>query len=459
MKYRRKHGIIFVTILIGMLLTAGCGKAKESNVTVGNKVPQLDTSTETSKKKIKGSDKKQESEGKTEEKKDVYIVYRIDDETQTIRLQKVKNGKFSEYGISDATAYRDKYGEFTSEGNITEGSPVQIGTANQEGKLSYIQQSDQVWEQDNVGKFSIDEEKNMIVIGKTKYYYDDSLLAFLDGEQISLDTITGNDKLRVAGMDKKIISVNVTSGHGFIVLTHTDLFEGGSISIGGKHIYKIEKDMNVEIPEGTYQVTAANDGYGDTKEVTVKRNETTVLNLDEYKGEGPKMGKVKFILQPEGTQLSIDGKAADVSQPVELKYGTHKLTVTSEKYGTLTRKLVVGSAESEITINMGTEAKKDKEAEEKKSSTTTNSSSTGTNSSTTNSLNNKKSSSSANSSTGTTSMKKNSTGSTGSSTKKSTSQNRGSTTKKSTGTAGTSSTSTDNNSLKQISDFISTILD
>lgn len=51
--------------------------------------------TETSKKKTKGSDKKQESEEKTEEKKDVYIVYRIDDETQTIRLQKVKNGKFS----------------------------------------------------------------------------------------------------------------------------------------------------------------------------------------------------------------------------------------------------------------------------------------------------------------------------------------------------------------------------
>ena len=67
MKYRRKHGIIFVTILIGMLLTAGCGKAKESNVTVGNKVPQLDTSTETSKKKTKGSDKKQESEEKINE--------------------------------------------------------------------------------------------------------------------------------------------------------------------------------------------------------------------------------------------------------------------------------------------------------------------------------------------------------------------------------------------------------
>ncbi len=70
MKYRRKHGIIFVTILIGMLLTAGCGKAKESNVTVGNKVPQLDTSTETSKKKKpKGSDKNKNQKKKQKKRK------------------------------------------------------------------------------------------------------------------------------------------------------------------------------------------------------------------------------------------------------------------------------------------------------------------------------------------------------------------------------------------------------
>ena len=79
MKYRRKHGIIFVTILIGMLLTAGCGKAKESNVTVGNKVPQLDTSTETSKKKTKGSDKKQESEEKTEELFNISMILKYNE--------------------------------------------------------------------------------------------------------------------------------------------------------------------------------------------------------------------------------------------------------------------------------------------------------------------------------------------------------------------------------------------
>lgn len=69
MKYRRKHGIIFVTILIGMLLTAGCGKAKESNVTVGNKVPQLDTSTETSKKKQKDRIKNKNQKKKQKKRK------------------------------------------------------------------------------------------------------------------------------------------------------------------------------------------------------------------------------------------------------------------------------------------------------------------------------------------------------------------------------------------------------
>lgn len=69
MKYRRKHGIIFVTILIGMLLTAGCGKAKESNVTVGNKVPQLDTSTEISKKKQKDRIKNKNQKKKQKKRK------------------------------------------------------------------------------------------------------------------------------------------------------------------------------------------------------------------------------------------------------------------------------------------------------------------------------------------------------------------------------------------------------
>lgn len=448
MKHRKRQGFVLAAVLMGMVLAAGCGKAKESNIKVGNEIPKLSTESEESTEKTEESDKKEE------QKKDIYIIYRLDAETQTIRLQNVKNGKISEYGISDATAYRDKFGEFTSEGNITEGRPVQIGTANKEGNLSYIQLSNEVWEQENIEKFSIEEDKNMITIGKTKYYYDDSLLVFLDDEQISLDTITASDKLRVVGIDKKIVSVSVTSGHGFVVLTHTDLFEGGSISIGSKHILKIEKDMNVEIPEGTYQVTAANDGYGDTKEVTVKRNETTVINLDEYKGAGPKMGKVRFILQPEGTQLSIDGKAADVSQPIELKYGTHVLTAASEKYGTLTRKLVVASAESEITINMSTESEKDKEVEEAKSSSSTTST-------TNNSSSAGKTSSSTNNSTETTSKTKSSTGSSGS-TKNSTTGTTDSTTKSTAGTARQQSgedNSTDNSALKQISDFISTLLD
>lgn len=415
-----------VFLLLGLFLLSGCGKSKESNLKVGNEIHSG----------IAKQEEEQEEKKEKEEQDDtMYVILQIDAGKQEVRLQNVETGKISEYGISDATAFRDKYGEFTGGSQITQGKIVTIGAENERGNLSYIQLSDKSWEQEDVEKFEIDGDREMITIGKTKYYYDDSLLVFLDDEQISLDMITGNDRLRIAGVDRKVASIFVTSGHGFLALTHTDLFEGGWLSVGSECVLQIEKNMKVEVPEGTYQVSAANDGYGDTKEVTVKRNETTVLNLEEYKGEGPKMGKVQFQLKPEGTTLKIDGKKVDASQPVELKYGTYQIVVSSEEYGDFKEKLVVSSPEAEITINMKklAEEEKEKEEEEKaKSSSGSGSTSSSSGSSSSGSKNSSRSSSSSDSKT--------SSGSSGS---------------KKTSDAGDSEES----QLKKLSDFISTLLD
>ena len=108
--------------------------------------------------------------------------------------------------------------------------------------------------------------------------------------------------------------------------------------------------MQVEVPEGKYLVTVANDGYGGSREIEIPRNQTVSLNLDELKGEGPKMCRITFKVGVEGAVLYIDGKKADYSKPIDVRYGIHTIAVEAEGYDTITKKLVVNSAETEIEI-------------------------------------------------------------------------------------------------------------
>ena len=45
------------------------------------------------------------------------------------------------------------------------------------------------------------------------------------------------------------------------------------------------------MPEGVYTVAVANKGYGGSTEVEIRRGQTTVLDLEKLKGEGPKKRK------------------------------------------------------------------------------------------------------------------------------------------------------------------------
>ncbi len=151
--------------------------------------------------------------------------------------------------------------------------------------------------------------------------------------------------------------------------------------------------MQIEVPEGKYLVTVANNGYGGSREIQVERDKTTSLNLDELKGEGPKVCRITFEVGIDGAVLWIDGKKADYSKPVELAYGVHTISVEAEGYETITERLVVNSkeAEIEIALNASSGSKtsdKDKKSKETKDKGDNASSSAGTNGNQNNNTNN-----------------------------------------------------------------------
>lgn len=360
MEIRKKVNFAFFCIILALLFV-GCS-------TSGGKGTVDDRN-----QSVTGTEQNTEgSELATENISGLYEILGINTTNSTIKLYDLNRQRQSDYAYDDATYFLDKYGNLTSISQMQPGRIVETTMTRQTGPLMKVQISDAVWEYDNIKRFSIDEEKNIITIADTKYYYGEDLFVFSDEEAAQLKDIGKKDILRIIGIGKKIYSVSITSGHGVISLKNTDLFEGGWLKLGSKIYMKVTKDMQIEIAEGTYLLSVANDGYGDTKEITVNRGEELVVDLDELKGEGPKFCTVTFVLGVEDALVQIDGEYVDISQPIQIKYGIHKLVIDAEGYETWSKRLYVNSSEATIEIALTTESDSDASTEttEKSSSDT-----------------------------------------------------------------------------------------
>jgi hypothetical protein len=93
------------------------------------------------------------------------------------------------------------------------------------------------------------------------------------------------------------------------------------------------------------------------------------VDLEEYKGEGPKLCQVTFDLNVKGAKLYIDGSPIEGDDAVELRYGVYQLTVIADGYDTWERQLVIHSPEAEIQI--GEQELSDTDEDDKSSDETT----------------------------------------------------------------------------------------
>lgn len=280
----------------------------------------------------------------------LYVIVKIDVENKEAVFEKVSDGRQMQYPYTAATRFSDKYGNSKSASSFLPGDVAEIAVSAGDQELTGVQLSDEVWVYEDIVNYSFDEKIGALVIGESKYACDPKYPVFSGENRIKISDIGDSDVLRAVGLDKKLISLSVQRGHGYLALANTKLFEGSFICVGDRIFEEVKEDLQIEAPEGKYLVTVANNGYGGSREVEIKRDQTVSLNLDELKGEGPKICKITFDVGVEGAILRIDGKKADYSKAVELAYGVHTITVEAEGYEAITEKLVVNSKEAEIEI-------------------------------------------------------------------------------------------------------------
>lgn len=351
---KKMRGLLLLSICF---MLVGCGEKKQG-LTDGREVYVKD-----------------EKEGESQEEEDtvkedqLFVITGFNTEQHKIMLKGYKEEKEKEYEYTRATYIEDKYGKSITMEQLEAGEMVNVTL--QKNTVKSIQVSDEIFTYADVHNFTVDAEAKTITVGKNSYYYGDDVQVFYHNNRISMAEISQRDTLCLKGIDKKVYTIQVVSGHGTVVLQNTDIFEGGNITIGNILSVDIQKDMRIEVPEGTYLLSVANDGYGGNCEVTIEANRETTVNLEELKGEGPKYCSVTFTIEPENAVLYLNGKQVDVSQPLSLKYGRYTLSAKADGYADWKRTLVVNSENANLKVQLlTTEEEEELEEEEAETETT-----------------------------------------------------------------------------------------
>lgn len=444
MKIHKHLGkVVFFAVFMGLFLSA-CAQSTDSGIEQRRRGTGVKTAEDAVQEDTEALEDTENSTSSS-----LYILTGIDKNRKVASFQQVKSARQSEYTYDTGTRFLDKYGNTKSIDSFIPGDVAEITVSRDQQKLNSLQLSGDVWVQEDISNYTVDESIHAVTIGQTKYSYDPEMDIFSGNARVSFSSLGKADVLRAVGMDKKLISLAITKGHGYLALSNTKLFEGSFICVGDKIFEEVTPNMQMEVPEGTYLVTVANDGYGGSKEVTVTREQTTSLNLDELKGEGPKYCKITFDVGVEGAVLKIDAKKKDYSKPVKVKYGIHTITVEADGYEAITEKLVVNSEEAEIEIALTSASGSDSSKSDSSSSDVDNTSNTNNNNS--NNTNNSNNNNNSNNSNYSTNTNNNNNGNTNNA-----SNNTGNNTNNGSSN-GTGSNSANNNNDSSSTDYLTTL--
>lgn len=301
-------------------------------------------------------DENQEEETQPEEVSEeadaqLYILLYSNTETGRVFLQGTEDGRQEEFEYNGGTYIYGRYNDSLTMSDLKVGELVKLTYTNKK-VLTKVEVATDAFFYEGVTDFTIDEERSIVSARGSNYYYDEDLKIFSEDGIISLNDLSSQDEICIRGMEKEILTIVVTRGHGTLVFKNTALFEGGMASIGNVAALPITQDLTLEVPEGTHTLSVANEGYGGSKEITITRFEELVVDLDTMKGDGPQYGRVKIDVSPTDAKVTIDGGAADCSQVLELKYGTYRLKAEAEGYQTWSGRMVVSAKEAAFSITL-----------------------------------------------------------------------------------------------------------
>lgn len=287
---------------------------------------------------------------------DTAAIRAIDTEQKLIRFRNHATGKTYTLSYDNTSMMYDVRGTVLSPGLLEVGQIVDVKFLKSTKHITSLNVSAQAWTIDSTRDHDLVRGDGTARVKGESYKMDARTLIMADGEPALADNILATDKIKVCGIDKEIYSVVVTSGHGYVSLS-SDIVEdqslvGAWIELDNEVIYKISPNMLLSAPEGDYNLQILGNGANYKSEVSISRNQETVVDTSEITINKPKEGLVTFQIVPESAEVFVDGEKVLTGIPQSVKYGYHNLKIMADGYITQNRYLKVGTAKSVVNIEL-----------------------------------------------------------------------------------------------------------
>lgn len=289
---------------------------------------------------------------------DTIILMKKDGEAKTFQVRRLSTGEEYEIRYEGTIPILNKYGSPISVAELNCGEIMDITYSKHSGSVSRMQISSGNWSLTGMSEFEIDERhKKMTLMGEA-YQFDTGVPVFSGDEQVELMDVTEMDTLTVKGYNRRVSSIIVEKGHGYLRVQNDAYFVGGFIEVGQKIIRPITEEMLLPVPEGSYKVRVTNRGYAGEENVQIKRDEETKLDLSKIEIEEVAIGHIQFELSPAYAQLYVDGEITDYEERVPLEFGTHRIRVEAAGYKTVETNIKIGNdyANVEIALDLSDSA-------------------------------------------------------------------------------------------------------
>ena len=347
---KREFKKLLIVMLLGLCVLAlvGC-KKKEQKVVIGGG----------------GTGFSAADEGKEEKDEDLGEVYIYKENTKKTSLMTFikASGSYREYSFqyTGTTKIVDRFDQLKSIASLKEGDVYYLELDENTGTIKSMQQAKDVWVFQNVTKYEMNLEKDMLKVGKQAYQLPENIPVFDGKQQLMREQMATTDELTLMGYGNTLLSVQIATAHGKIASKNADNFENGYFVIANVTAGKIEENKELSVRAGKYLLKVAATGQGGSKKIRIKPGKTTTIDLKEFSSVKVKHCSITFETIQDGVSVYVDGKKIDTEKTLKIPYGVYRIVAKKKGCDDWSKILFVNSKTATITIDIN----------EKESTTTT----------------------------------------------------------------------------------------